>query len=376
VCSNVRPMSSIAAAYAIGNVASSVAIVLVNKQVFKGGFHFPMTLSFFHFLFTILWFKLLGIAGAYTPAPAGSIPQWEKFKVAAALFSSIGFMNLSLNANSIGFYQVTKLTIIPVTLIINAIMYGVHTTAKIMVSLSILLAGVGVATVTEVHLRPIGFMYGCCAILTTAICQIWQGSKQKEFEVSATQLQAALAPWMTAQALVTAAATEFFCYDGGNLAAGPTCDTALTFFKGAFDGSAEQRQALWIGLCTCFLALMVNFCSFGLIGRTSAITFQVVGHAKTCLVLVGGYVFFPAHGKKHQQQLYNNMMGVSVAMVGVIIYGHLKHAAGQSQRDCFDIVCPGCCALEANAASESEKAEQAEAKEPLAPSADRAVDGR
>lgn len=40
-------MSSIAAAYAIGNVASSVAIVLVNKQVFKGGFHFPMTLSFF-----------------------------------------------------------------------------------------------------------------------------------------------------------------------------------------------------------------------------------------------------------------------------------------------------------------------------------------
>ena len=42
------------------------------------------------------------------------------------------------------------------------------------------------------------------------------------------------------------------------------------------------------------------------------------------------------------QQLYNNMMGVSVAMIGVILYGHIKHASGQSQPDCFDSSCPGC----------------------------------
>ena len=29
----------------------------------------------------------------------------------------------------------------------------------------------------------------------------------------------------------------------------------------------------------------------------------MVGHAKTCLVLVGGYLFFPAHGKHNQEQL-------------------------------------------------------------------------
>ena len=48
-----------------------------------------------------------------------------------------------------------------------------------------------------------------------------------------------------------------------------------------------------MGLDICH-ALAVNLCSFGLIGRTSAITFQVVGHMKTCLVLVGGYMLFPA----------------------------------------------------------------------------------
>ena len=95
---------------------------------------------------------------------------------------------------------------------------------------------------------------------------------------------------------------------------------------------------------TCVLALLVNFTVFGLIGRTSAVTFQVVGHAKTCLVLVGGYVLFPSHGrgKRHQQALYHNIMGVSIAFVGMIMYGHLKHTAGNKQTDCIDATCPNC----------------------------------
>ena len=41
-------------------------------------------------------------------------------------------------------------------------------------------------------------------------------------------------------------------------------------------------------------------------------------------------------------QLYNNIMGVSVAMIGVILYGHLKHASGQEVPDCLDHCCPSC----------------------------------
>ena len=329
-----------AAAYAIGNVASSVALVLVNKKVFSGGFHFPMTLSFFHFVFTVLWYQMLAIGGAYTQPPPGTgMPQMEKFKVAAAGFASIGFMNLSLNTNSVGFYQITKLTIIPVTLVINALAYQNYTSAKIKLALSILLAGVGVATVTDVELRPLGLGFGLSAVLTTAVFQIWQGTKQKEFGISATQLQAGIAPWQSAQALAVSFVTEVYCYTPP--ADGSPCDTAAEFFRSAFAGDEKQQRTLWIVLATCFLALAVNLCSFGLIGRTSAITFQVVGHAKTCLVLVGGYLLFPAK-LSDTQQLYNNIMGVSVAMIGVILYGHLKHASGQDQTDCLDMTCPGC----------------------------------
>ena len=35
-------------------------------------------------------------------------------------------------------------------------------------------------------------------------------------------------------------------------------------------------------------------------------------------------------------------MGVSVAMIGVILYGHLKSAAGADTPDCLDHTCPGC----------------------------------
>ena len=66
---------------------------------------FPMTLSAFHFVFTICFYEALRYGGAFkTPSP--DLPQLEKFKVGLAGFASIGFMNLSLKYNSVGFYQV------------------------------------------------------------------------------------------------------------------------------------------------------------------------------------------------------------------------------------------------------------------------------
>jgi len=327
----------ISAGYAVGNVLSSVALVLLNKQVFKGGFNFPMTLSAFHFVFTIGFYEMLRAAGAFS-RPSPDLPQLEKFKVGLAGFASIGFMNLSLKFNSVGFYQITKLVLAPVTLVINAVAYNKHASPKEKIALCVLLAGVGAATVTDVELRPVGLIFGALAVLSTSIFQIWQNTKQKEFGVSAMQLQSSIATWQSLQSFAVASAVEFTCWSG------PTCSepTAIDFFRSALgtgDAAAHTVHVLKLVLGTCFLALAVNFCSFGLIGRTGPITFQVVGHFKTCLVLVGGYIFFPAGGSA--QQMYNNIAGVSVAMVGVVIYGHVQHTSKNNEADCFDCVCPG-----------------------------------
>jgi len=323
------------AGYAVGNVLSSVAIVLVNKKVFAGGFHFPLTLSFFHFCFTVVFYAFLRGIGLFE-LPNPDLPTGEKFKIGLMGFASIALMNVSLSLNSVGFYQITKLTIVPVTLAINYAFYAVSTSSKIKLALAILLAGVGVATVSDVSLRPLGFFCGLAAVVSTAFFQIWQGSKQKDYGVSGTQLQNAIALSQCVQSAVISFLMESSCEASG---AGAGCDSAVAYVRTAmahpFGGKAHTMK---LALVTCFLALSVNWCSFGLIGRTSAITFQVVGHAKTCLILLGGFLFFSTGGSS--DQFFYNMLGVSIAMVGVVLYGHLKHAASQNSPDCLDSYCP------------------------------------
>lgn len=74
------PIDRAALAYAVGNVSSSVALVLINKWVFSGGFHFPMTLTFFHFVFTDIFYRSLEAAGLFVRK---SMPFTDAFRCSA-----------------------------------------------------------------------------------------------------------------------------------------------------------------------------------------------------------------------------------------------------------------------------------------------------
>ena len=144
------PIDRAALGYAVGNVSSSVALVLINKWVFSGGFRFPMTLTFFHFVFTDLFYRALEAAGLFVRK---SMPFHDAFRMAATGVGSIGFMNISLHLNSVGFYQITKLAIVPATLCAQSLLFGISTSTKIKLSLAILLLGLGLATITDVQLK-------------------------------------------------------------------------------------------------------------------------------------------------------------------------------------------------------------------------------
>jgi len=326
------PVDRAALAYAVGNVSSSVALVLINKWVFSGGFRFPMTLTFFHFVFTDLFYRSLAAAGLFVRK---SMPFADAFRMAATGVGSIGFMNISLHLNSVGFYQITKLAIVPATLCAQSLLFGVSTSTKIKLSLSVLLLGLGLATVTDVQLNAPGFIIGIAAVLSTTIFQLWQGSKQKEYELSGVQLQAAVSQWQALQSLCAALAMENLCvarlpWEDGEPR---ECATAFAYFV---DFEAHRGTLALVGL-TCIIALCVNGCSFGLIGRTSAITFQVVGHTKTCLVLTGGFILWPVN---NVQQMIDNAIGVGVAFIGCVLYGHIKMAESAQRLDVFDRCCP------------------------------------
>ena len=54
-------------------------------------------------------------------------------------------------------------------------------------------------------------------------------------------------------------------------------------------------------MLSCFIAIGVNLSQFICIGRFSAVSFQVLGHMKTVLVLSLGFLFFGKEGLNNLQ---------------------------------------------------------------------------
>ena len=67
---------------------------------------------------------------------------------------------------------------------------------------------------------------------------------------------------------------------------------------------------------SCLISVSVNFSTFLVIGKTSPVTYQVLGHLKTCLVLTFGYVLL------HDPFSWRNILGIFVAMIGMVSYSY------------------------------------------------------
>jgi solute carrier family 35 protein E3 len=85
---------------------------------------------------------------------------------------SIGLLNLSLGFNSVGFYQMTKLAIIPCTVFLETVFLRKQFSKRIQLSLLMLLVGVGIATVTDMQLNLLGAVISLFTIVTTCVAQI------------------------------------------------------------------------------------------------------------------------------------------------------------------------------------------------------------
>ena len=315
---------AVVAGWVLGSVGSSVGLILVNKVIMKTfGFTFVLTLTAVHFLITALGMEVMALLGFFTRA---RLPLLDTVLMAVFCIGSVAFMNFSLSYNSVGFYQVTKLLCIPCMVLIQTLFYHQSFSRKIQLTLAVVLGGVGLATVSDMELNEVGCVMGALAVLFTAQFQIWQGAKQSEQKMNAMQMNHAQALPSFLFCLLLSLAVE---HRGST----PATNVRLHSF--------QENEVAWI-LLSCFLALSVNLCTYGLIGKTSAVTYQVVGHAKTCLILLGGFLFFPPNPPPSSGQLAKNLVGIAVALVGVVFYSQLKIAEANpsAQGDWCDAVLP------------------------------------
>jgi hypothetical protein len=294
--------------------------------VFTRGFGFPLTVSFFGYLFTYLYYVVLQVTGAWKPEK--SLPMIENVKVAAASIASISFMNLCLLTNPVAFYQIAKFVVIPCTLAMQATFFTINTNWKVLTSIAVLLGGVGYVTIDGVDsgtVRVIGLVFAFLAVIGTALYRIWQETKQKEYKLGPVDFQSSMAFAQAALGAVVAVCAEW-------LPGTREFTVPMYFAKAAADGFPAEFWGT-MGWCfgVCVMALTVNFTAFGLIGKTGPIAYAIVGHAKTVITIIMGFVLFP--GEETQGTMIADIIGCSIAMVAVVFYGHFEYCLKNNKPD-------------------------------------------
>ncbi|XP_020582254.1 UDP-galactose transporter 2-like [Phalaenopsis equestris] len=276
------------------NVISSVGIIMANKQLMSPAgfaFTFATTLTGLHFSVTA-FVGFISYATGYSASK--HVPLWELLWFAIVANTSITGMNLSLMLNSVGFYQISKLSMIPG--VMEWILHDKHYSKEVKMTVLVVFLGVGICTVTDVKVNGRGFICACIAVLSTSLQQISIGSLQKKYSIGSFELLSKTAPIQALSLLIL----------------GPYIDYYL---NGKFILNYKLTSgSIFFILLSCALAVFCNISQYLCIGRFSAVSFQVLGHMKTVCVLTLGWLLFDS------QLSLKNIMGMVLAIVGMVVY--------------------------------------------------------
>jgi hypothetical protein len=215
--------------YGLTNLLSVVMIVVANKMVlFTLKFHFVVTLTFLHSVFTAVGMGTMAAAGLFQVkqiSPRHSIP------IASVYVGFIIFNNLSIQVNPLGahgrdacahasawlggrcmahvraacacraerwrharsraqtppaqantphralppgFYQLSKLAITPVVVVIEYFAYGKTVSKRVLASIAVLLVGITLCTVTDAEVKSNvkGIAAAAASVLVASLYQV------------------------------------------------------------------------------------------------------------------------------------------------------------------------------------------------------------
>ncbi|XP_058091057.1 UDP-rhamnose/UDP-galactose transporter 6 [Magnolia sinica] len=294
------------------NVVTSVGIIIVNKALMATyGFSFATTLTGLHFATTTLMTAFLRWLG-YIQASHLPLPELLKF-VLFANFSIVG-MNVSLMWNSVGFYQIAKLSMIPVSCFLEVVLDKIRYSRDTKLSIGVVLLGVAVCTVTDVSVNGRGFIAAFIAVWSTSLQQYYVHFLQRKYNLGSFNLLGHTAPVQAASLLVL----------------GPFLDLWLTNKR--VDQYDYNVTAVFFLILSCTIAVGTNLSQFICIGRFTAVSFQVLGHMKTILVLILGFFFFGKEGLN-----LHVVLGMILAVVGMIWYGNASSKPGGKERRSYSL---------------------------------------
>lgn len=279
------------------NVVLSILIVILNKWVYVY-VNFPnVTMTMYHFVMT---FVGLLVCRALNVFQVKKLPLRQMLPLATTFCGFVVLTNLSLGHNTVGTYQIIKTLTMPTIMIIQHYWYNKNFSMGVKLTLVPLTLGVYLSIYYDIRFNILGTCYALAGVVVTSLYQVWVGEKQKEFQVNSMQLLFYQAPLSALMLMVLVPLIE------------------PPWAPGGFLYQSWSQLHLILVLMTGVVAFLVNLSIYWIIGNTSAVTYNVVGHLKLMLVLVGGFLVFqdPIHTEQ--------AIGIVLTLAGVLLYTYIK----------------------------------------------------
>jgi solute carrier family 35 protein E3 len=281
----------------LANVVLSISIILLNKAVYTH-VHFPnMTLTFVHFVFTTIGMVICRAIGLFTFKP---LPLRQMMPLSLTFCGFVVLTNLSLQSNTVGTYQIIKSMTTPVIIVIQSLFYTRVFSTPVKLTLVPICVGVFLNSYFDIKFNMTGIIYASCGVIVTALYQVWVNEKQRELNCDPMQMLYYQAPM---SAFCVAIVIPFF---------------EPIIAEGGIFGTHWSPSALALVSTTGVFAFAINLSIFWIIGITSPVTYNMVGHTKFCLTLLGGYIVF------HDPLRALQLCGILLTFSGIVAYTHFK----------------------------------------------------
>ncbi|XP_038695196.1 nucleotide-sugar uncharacterized transporter 1 isoform X2 [Tripterygium wilfordii] len=286
------------------NFVVAVGIIFMNKWVLQGvGFHFPICLTFIHYVTSWALMAILKAFSVLPASPPTKSTSLALFALGFVMSLSTGLANVSLKYNSVGFYQMAKIAVTPSIVLAEFLWLKKRVSFLKVVALTVASVGVGVATVTDLQISLFGSCVAIAWIIPSAVNKIlWSSLQQRE-------------SW-TALALMwkTTPITLFFL-----VILVPFLDPPGVF---SYDWCFKNTMLI---LISAVLGFLLQWSGALALGATSAVSHVVLGQFKTCVVLLGNYYLFGSNPGT------TSICGAFVAIGGMSGYTYLNLLTTRSQ---------------------------------------------
>ncbi|KAF1971810.1 TPT-domain-containing protein [Bimuria novae-zelandiae CBS 107.79] len=285
------------------NTLTTIGLVFLSKRTFSDEqlSRCQLIVVAWHFTATglVLFISTRGPFRAFKPV---RLNPWEMLPVCAFFVGYVVLGNLSLTYNEIGFYQLSKVMTTPTVVLINFLLFRKIVTRWMLASIIATCLGVSLTINQTTGPALHGIIIATTAFCSTALYQIWIGKKIEDFSVSPPQLLLNQAPLSVLMLI-----------------------PFIPFIDKFPDLAEVPSDKLYSAFLSGIMASLYNLSQFLIIGRTSALTFNIVSHIKSILILSFGWY---SEGKILSP---TDWLGVLLALGGGWVYSHLAMRAKQQR---------------------------------------------